>query len=252
MICSAHVYVDQDLRLLAGVTNPANVTDAEYSHISSNVGQTLPSLDCTEVRATVVPAGSFIPVGPVGPDGPVGMTSLSELTIPESVILKTDSVGPVGPSVTSGLVGSYGTLSPCDFAIYPDQPVADGPVGLSVTLGPVGPYGMLSRCNSDKPVADGPVGPYVALSPVGSYGMLSRCDPDQLVADGPVGPSVTFGPVGPHVEFGPVGPYETLFRREFDQHDAVGPSTECSPVGSNEMQSSNICDYDAVLTMFNW
>ena len=69
--------VDQDLRLLAGMTKQANVTVAEYSHILSNVGQTLPSLDCTEDVLPVVPAGSLTPVGSVGHDGPVGMTSLS-------------------------------------------------------------------------------------------------------------------------------------------------------------------------------
>ena len=116
--------VDQDLRLLAGMTEPASVTVAEYSHISSNVGKTLPSLDCTEDIVPVVPAGSLIPVGPVGPDGPGGMTSLSELTVSGSVSLKTGSVGPLGPSVTCGPVGSYGTMSPSDFTIDPDQPVA--------------------------------------------------------------------------------------------------------------------------------
>ena len=73
----------------------------------------------------------------------------------------TNPVGPVGPYVTRGPVGSYGMLSPCNSISYPDQPVADGPVGLYVARGPVGSYGMLSLCDSDQLIADGPVGPYV-------------------------------------------------------------------------------------------
>ena len=116
--------VDQDLRLLAGMTKLASVTVAENSHISSSVGKMLSSLARTEDIVLVVPAGSLIPVGSVGPDGPFGMTSLSDLTVSELVTLKTDSVGPMGPSVTCGPVGSYRTLSPCDVIIDPDQPVA--------------------------------------------------------------------------------------------------------------------------------
>ena len=75
---------------------------------------------------------------------------------------KTNPVGPVGPYITRGPVGSYRMLSPCNSVSYPDQPVADGPVGPYVARATVGSYEMLSPCNSDsdpdQPVADGPVG----------------------------------------------------------------------------------------------
>ena len=60
-------------------------------------------------------------------------------------------------------------LSLCD-----SDPV--GPVGPYVARGPVGSHGMLSPCDSDQLVDDDPVGPYVACGPMGSYGMLSPCD----------------------------------------------------------------------------
>ena len=58
---------------------------------------------------------------------------------------------PVGPYVTRGPVGSYGTLSPChsDSDFDSDQHVADGPVGSYVLCGLVGSSGTLSPGESD-------------------------------------------------------------------------------------------------------
>ena len=67
--------------------------------------------------------------------------------------------GLVGPYVARDLVGSYGTLFPCDTAGPAGQYVADGLVGLYVACGPVGPCGTLSLCDFETA---GPVGLYAA------------------------------------------------------------------------------------------
>ena len=194
-------HVDEVLPQVAGMTKPAVVTIAEYSHPSSNDGATVAPLISTKKLMPVVPAGRCPPVDQMGQAGPCDETVQSVLSGSESEYGGTDSVGPVGPYVTfdqvqqvaDGPVGPYVTLSPvgsdgmnsqCDS----DQPVADGPVGPSVTLGPVGPCGTLSQCNSDQPVADGPVGPFAAHGLVGPCGMFLRCDNDRPVADGLVDP----------------------------------------------------------------
>ena len=104
----------------------------------------------------------------------------------------------MGPYITHGPVGSYGTLSPCDSYFDADQPEIVGPVGPCVACGPVGSYGMLSPCDSDfdldQPVADGPVGSYVSCRPVGSSGTLSPGDSDNT---GPV-MTVNTLPWSPH------------------------------------------------------
>ena len=188
------------------------------------------------------------------------MHLLEHSGVDQSVGPSIDPVGPVGPYVTRGPLGSYGLLSPCISDSDPDQPVADGsvgpyvpeplehsvlgafgcgrsrpvgpsidpvgPVGPYITRGRVGSYGMLSPCDSyfdaDQPEIVGPVGPCVACGPVGSYGMLSPCDsdfdPDQPVADGPVGSYVSCRPVGSSRTLspgdsdntGPVMPVNTL------------------------------------------
>ena len=112
--------VDQDLQLLAGLAKPASVTVCEDGHISPSVEKRLSSPDRTGNLFPVVPAGSPFPVGKVGPVGSSGMTSLSDLTMAGSVDPVTDFIGPVGPSVTRGPVGSYGMLSPYDFNPDPD------------------------------------------------------------------------------------------------------------------------------------
>ena len=68
-------------------------------------------------------------------------------------------VSPVGQYITRSPVGSDGMLSTCDS----DQPVADGPVGSSVSLGLVGPRRTLSQC---KPVGQSS-GPVVYTQPGG-------------------------------------------------------------------------------------
>ena len=88
-------------------------------------------------------------------------------------------------------MGSDGMLSTCDS----DQPVADGPVGPSVTLGLVGPRRMLSQCKPDQPVADGPVGQSFTPGPVGPCGIVSKCIPNDPIADSPVGSTETPDPV---------------------------------------------------------
>ena len=113
------------------------------SHLSPSVEGTLSPPDLAGKLLPVVPAGIPLPVGPVVPVGPCGMTSPSDLTSIGLVSPITDPVGPLGPYVTRGPVGSYGMLSPCDS----DHLVADGPLGPYVTRGPVGLYGMLSTCD---------------------------------------------------------------------------------------------------------
>ena len=159
----------------------------------------------------------------------------------------TNPVGPVGPYVARGPVGSYGMLSPCNS----DQLVADGPVGPYVPEPLEHSVLGLSVSFPDQPVADGPVGPYVARGLVGSYGMLSPCDSDQLVTDGPVGPyfpeplehsvlglSMHSGAdrsVGPSIDpVGPVGPYVT--------HDPVGSYGMLSPCNSDSGPDQPVAD----------
>ena len=145
--------VDEVLPQVAGMTKPAVVTIAEYSHPSSNDGVTVAPLISTEKLIPVVPAGRCPPVDQMGQAGPCDKTVQSVLSGSESEYNGTDSVGPVGPYVTFEQV----------------QPVADGPVGPSVTPSPVGSYAMLSQCDSNQPVD-----PSVTLGPVGPCGTLSQ------------------------------------------------------------------------------
>ena len=78
--CLGCPHVDQDLRLLAGVVNPAGATVCEDSYISPCVGGTLSPSDSVAVGLEgtlsssdlagmlfpAVPAGVPFPVGPVG------------------------------------------------------------------------------------------------------------------------------------------------------------------------------------------
>ena len=121
-------HVDEVLPQVAGMTKPAVVTIAEYSHPSSNDGATVAPLTSTEKLMPVVPAGQFPPVDQMGQAGPCDETVQSVLSGSESEYSGTDSVGPVGLYVTFDQV----------------QPVADGPVGPYVTLSPVGSDGMHS------------------------------------------------------------------------------------------------------------
>ena len=104
--------------------------------------------------------------GPVGPNvahGPVG--SYEMLSPCDSDQLVAD--GPVGPYVPEPLEHSALGLSmhPLEHLCVDRlvSPITNhvGPVGPYVARGLVGSYGMLSPCDSDQLVADGPVGPYV-------------------------------------------------------------------------------------------
>ena len=133
--------VDQDLRLLAGMAKPASVTVYEDSHLSPSAGETMSSPDLAGKLFPVVPAGIPLPVGNVGPVDQCGMTSPSDLT----------SLGLVGPNPSP--VGHCGMTSPSDLTSSgPVGPISDhvGPVGPYVARGQVGSYGMLSPCDSDR------------------------------------------------------------------------------------------------------
>ena len=101
--------VDQDLRLVAGTTKTAEVTVAKCGHLSSHGGEPLAPLSSTDEIIPVAPAGLFTPVSLVGRVGLRRKTVQSASFISELEDMNTDSVGPVGPFVTCGPVGSYGT-----------------------------------------------------------------------------------------------------------------------------------------------
>ena len=147
------LHVDEVLPQVAGMTKPAVVTIAEYSHPSSNDGATVAPRISTEKLMPVVYTGRGFPVDQMGQAGSWDETDQSVLSGSESEYSGTDPVGPVGPYVTFDQV----------------QPVADDPVGPYITLSPVGSDGMHYPCDPDQPVADGPVGPSVTLGPVGPW-----------------------------------------------------------------------------------
>ena len=117
-------HVDQDIRLLAGVAKPANVTVGGDSHGSPCVGGTLSSSNITRRLLPVVPAGITFPAGPDGlyvaggPVGPFGTLSPSD----------SEPAGSVSPYVAGGPVGPDGTLSPFIWPCWPIWEIV--PVGL--------------------------------------------------------------------------------------------------------------------------
>ena len=101
--------VDQDLRLLAGVANPACATVCEDRYISPCVGGTLSPSDSEPVG----PVGLYGTLSPsatvaVGPVGPYGTLSTSD---------SDDPVGPYGTLSPSAGPRPYGTLSPLSLTL---------------------------------------------------------------------------------------------------------------------------------------
>ena len=94
------LHIDEVLPQVAGMTKPAVVTIAEYSHPSSNDGAMIAPRISTEKLMPVVSAGRCSPVDQMGQAGPWDETDQSVLSGSESEYNGTDSVGPVGPYIT--------------------------------------------------------------------------------------------------------------------------------------------------------
>ena len=203
-----------NLRLLAGVANPASMTVCEGGYISP----------CVEVTLSL---SDSVAVGPVRLDGMLSSSDLTGMLFPAVTAGIPFPVGPVGrygtlspsDSDSVGPVGPYGMLSPYDSV---------GPVGLYGMLSPsdsesAGPYGTLSPFNSDS---DGPVDPFGTLSPsdtvavghVGHDETLSSSDPAGILF-----PAIPAGILFPVGLVGPIGPYGTLSPSDSDSAILVDP-----------------------------
>ena len=90
------LYIDEVLPQVAGMTKPAVVTIAEYSHPSLNDGATIAPRISTEKLRPVVSAGRCFPVDQMGQAGPCDETEQPVLSGSESEYNGTNPVGPVG------------------------------------------------------------------------------------------------------------------------------------------------------------
>ena len=150
-----------------GMTSPSDLTSSgPVGPIANPVGPVGPYVTRGPVGlyGMLSPCNSVTyPVGPNVAHGPVG--SYEMLSPCDSDQLVAD--GPVGPYVPEPLEHSALGLSmhPLEHSCVDRlvSPITNlvGPVGPYVARGLVGSYGMLSPCDSDQLVADGPVGPYV-------------------------------------------------------------------------------------------
>ena len=195
-----------NLRLLAGVANPASMTVCEGGYISPCVEVTLSLSDSVAVGPVRLDGMLSSSAILVDPGGTLPSSDLTGIIVgPHGTLspFNSDSDGPVGPfgtlspsdTVAVGHVGHDGTLSSSDPAgiLFPAIPAGIlFPVG---PVGPIGPYGTLSPSDSDSAILVDPGGTLPSSDLTGI-----------IVADVSAGSASLVGPVGPAMTLGVLSP----------------------------------------------